>query len=248
MRKRLHLKRKIKLIKFKKKKSKKNIIICTILLIIITIIFCFKVINSKLVPVYMDYATVEAKKIGSVIINDAVNDDVFKNLNYEDMLMIDKNEKNEVIMIDFNPIVVNKLLNQITNNIQNNYKKIDSGKLTDELSKTIKSKKKGVIYEMPSGIVFDSVLLKNLGPKIPVKIDLEGDILTNINTKVSNYGINNALIEISVLVEMNQKVILPVSTKEIKVKSSIPLFIKLVQGTVPNYLGTIDRNSSYYNN
>ena len=246
MKKRIHLKRKIR---FKRKNIKKNLFILTLFLVLILVFFIFKIINKKLVPVYVDYATMEAKKIGSIIINRAVTEEIEKNLNYDDLLIVDKNNNNEVIMIDFNPVVVNKILKDITNNIQNDFKKIQSGKINETMWEDgikVDTKKKGVIYEMPSGIVFNNVLLKNLGPKIPVKLSLEGDILTNINSHVSNYGINNALIEISVLVEVSEKVILPITTKEIKVKSSVPLFIKMIQGNVPDYLGGIDRNSNYY--
>lgn len=244
MKKRIHLKR-----KFKPKKIKKNLFIISLILIIVCIILLFRIINNKMIPIYVDYATMEAKKIGSVIINRSVNSEVEKKLKYDDLLIVDKNSKNEVMMIDFNPVVVNRILNDITNNIQNDFKEIKRGNIDEskwEDKININSKKKGVIYEMPSGIVFNNVLFRNLGPKIPVKLELEGDILTNINTHVSNYGINNALIEISVVVEVNEKVILPITTKDIKVKSSIPLFIKMIQGTVPEYLGGIEKNSSYY--
>jgi len=39
-------------------------------------------------------------------------------------------------------------------------------------------------------------LLSNLGPKIPVKFDLVGEVIINIETKITNYGINNAMMEI----------------------------------------------------
>ena len=240
--KRAHLRKKIIFYK------KKNKIILIFILLIVAIVLGFKYVDKKLIPVYQEYASLEAKKIGSIIINRAVNEDINQDLNYDDLLIVNKNDKNEVIMVDFNPVTVNKLLKNINLNIQKDFDLIKSGKVNELkwLGKETKSLKKGIVCQMPSGIIFNNVLFKNLGPKIPVRIDLEGDILTNINTKVSNYGINNALIEISVLVEINEKVILPVITKNITVKSSIPLFVKLIQGSVPNYLGTIDRNSSYY--
>ena len=54
-------------------------------------------------------------------------------------------------------------------------------------------------------------------------------------TKVTNYGINSALIEISLETRIKEKVILPITSKEIQVTQSTPIAIKLVQGTVPNY-------------
>ena len=58
-----------------------------------------------------------------------------------------------------------------------------------------------------------------MGPKVPVKLSIIGDIVSTINTKVTNYGINNAIIEVSVLVEVEELVILPITTKKIKVET-----------------------------
>ena len=56
-----------------------------------------------------------------------------------------------------------------------------------------------------------------------------------INTKVTNYGINNALLEVSVNIKLTLKVILPISTKEVNVETNVPIAIKMIQGNVPNY-------------
>ncbi len=88
---------------------------------------------------------------------------------------------------------------------------------------------------MPSGIVTNNALLSNLGPKIPVKFELVGDVISNIDTKITNYGINNAMIEISVNVQLNEQIILPFISKRISYTTNIPIAIKLIQGTIPNY-------------
>ena len=86
-----------------------------------------------------------------------------------------------------------------------------------------------------SGVVFDNIILANIGPKIPVKLNMIGDILTNINTKVTDYGINNAVVEIIVDVEVYEQVILPFTTKRITINTDIPIAVKLIQGEIPSY-------------
>ena len=144
------------------------------------------------------------------------------------------------------------MLTKIINEIQNNLQNIERGNLDqiniDELGLENYNKanlEKGVIYRIPTGIIFDNTLLSNLGPTIPVKINLIGDISGNVSTKVTNYGINNALLETNINIEINQLVVLPIATKEMKITSSVPIAMKLVQGTVPNYyFNGIDRNSN----
>ena len=69
--------------------------------------------------------------------------------------------------------------------------------------------KKGIIYEIPMGLVSSNVFLSNLGPKVPLKLFLVGDVTSNITSKVTEYGINNALLEIGVNVEVTTKINLP---------------------------------------
>ena len=95
--------------------------------------------------------------------------------------------------------------------------------------------KEGIIFEIPSGVVFNNIILANIGPKVPVKLNLTGDILTNISTKVTDYGINNAVVEVIVNVEVYEQVILPFTTTRITINTDIPIAIKLIQGEIPSY-------------
>ena len=78
-------------------------------------------------------------------------------------------------------------------------------------------------------------ILYYLGPKIPVRLNIVGDITSNIKTKVTNYGINNALVEVFINMQIDEQVILPFSSKKISITNDIPVAIKMIQGTVPNY-------------
>ena len=226
-----------KLLIFNKYKKRKNInkIIILIICLFLSIIFTFKFINKKVSPILFNYAESYVKKISNLIINKAISKQVAEDLNIDDL----------------NPILVNKTLTLITNNIQLNLKYLEEGKidlieLPDNVDIDFNEDKisKGIIYEIPTGVIFNNSLLSNLGPKVPVKLSIIGDIVSTINTKVTNYGINNAIIEVSVLVEVEELVILPITTKKIKVETSIPVAIKLIQGTVPNYyFNGIDKNS-----
>ena len=137
---------------------------------------------------------------------------------------------------------VNRLLSNTTNSIQVNLRYIESGEpekliLMDEaLSEyNVDDLKKGIIGNIPTGVIFNNALLANLGPKLPIRIKIMGDIISNVYTKVTNYGINNAVVEVSIKVDVTAQAILPFSSKVIQVTSDIPLTIKLMQGTVPSY-------------
>ena len=99
----------------------------------------------------------------------------------------------------------------------------------------IKNLKNGVISEIPMGIISNNVLLSNIGPKIPVKLNLIGNVVSSVETTVKNYGINSALIEIYAKVEVTEEVIIPFQTERIKIVNNIPVAIKIINGKVPDY-------------
>lgn len=222
--------------------KKINLLIFSFILVFIIIILLFRIINERINPILFDYATLESRKFASIIINKAIEKNVATDLVIEDLYIVSKKENNEITSVDFNPAIVNKVLTKVTSSVQMNLKNLEEGNLDLlEASDDVliyydkENLKKGIIFRIPSGIVFNNSLLTNIGPKIPVRFTLVGDVLSGINTKVTNYGINNALLEVSVNIKLTLKVILPISTKEVNVETNVPIAIKMIQGNVPNY-------------
>ncbi len=233
---------------FKKKIKKKNIILITIIFIILLVFIILKYISNYVYPILMEYAKEEAARLTSIILNDATKKNI-ENFNIDNLFIITK-EKDNIKTIDFNSKEVNSLLTSITYYVQDYFKKIEEGDLSNlELSYfnyyNKNNLKKGIIYEIPMGVLTKNSLLSNIGPKIPVRINLYGEVLSKITTKITNYGINNALIEVSVNIDIKTRVILPFTSEIDNISISIPIAIKLIEGTVPNYYGTSD-SSKYY--
>ena len=105
------------------------------------------------------------------------------------MYNVIQNKDGEIQTIDFNPVIVNKFLSSTTSIVSNNLKKIEKGKINDisfinSEEYNIKNLKNGVISEIPMGIISNNVLLSNIGPKIPVKLNLIGNVVSSVETTV----------------------------------------------------------------
>lgn len=237
-----------------KLKSKKKIKASTKITIVIIFIFIFiylflEYCGKKVFPVIMKQAQIDCKKMAINIIKNSLTDDVLNILDEDELFYIVQNKNGEVQTIDFNPITVNKFLSETTSIVSENLKKLESGQVSDisfinSEDYDIKKLKNGVISEIPMGIITNNVLLSNLGPKVPVKLNLVGNVVSSIETNISNYGINNAIVEIYARVEVTEEVIIPFQTKRIKVVNNIPIAIKIVQGKVPDYYSDGKLNSS----
>ena len=222
--------------------KRRNIVLSIIIMIIITIIFMFNFINKRVTPLFLDLASSETEKLATLIINDAVGKQVSDGLDSNLLYNINKDSKGNISSIDFNSITVNKLLTTITSSIELNLKYLEEGRVdllnvpdSVLVSYDKKDLKKGIIYKIPSGVIFNNTILSNIGPKVPVKLNLVGSITSNIKAKTTNYGINNALIEVYVDIKVTLEVILPYTKRKTSVESSIPIALKMIQGSVPSY-------------
>ena len=233
--KRIKLKARTKL-----KLSHKLIVI--ILMFFLALIISFRILDKKISPILLNYAELEIKRLSTLVITKAVSKHITEDLDIESLFIITKDDNGNLKTIDFNSALVNKFLTTTTSSVQISLRQIEKGnidtlQLSDDVEVEFEKDKleEGIIFEVPIGAVSKNSLLSNLGPKIPVRLNVMGDITSNIKTKVTNYGINNALVEVFIEMKIDEQVILPFASKKMSVKSEIPVALKIIQGTVPNY-------------
>ena len=206
-----------------------------LLLIIIISFILINLLNKSVSPYYMNYAEYEMKRVVTTVINKTVNE-----INFDDNLFLVSNDNSGTI-VDYDPMIMNRIISNISNNVYDNLKLIENG--DKELLKRYNIDSS--IFYVPSGIIFNSLMLNNLGPKIPIKLELIESVNPNIETKVTEYGINNSLIEVSIKVTTTVRTILPLSTKDMEISVIVPLTVKIIQGNIPEYyFGSFRKNNS----
>ncbi len=227
--------------KRKKRKNKHQIVIIILILIIIATAIFINYYSKKAIPLLLSYAEAETKKLTILVINKAVTKQI-NNIDMDEVFEIKYNSEGEIQLIDFNSKNTAKILSTMTSLVELNLRAIEEGKIDmlelpeNSLSDyNLELLEKGIILEIPLGIVTNSALLYNLGPKVPVKLSLVGDVSTGFSTEVIEYGINNALLKLMIDIKVDTKIILPIISNTIKVDCSIPISIKMIQGKIPNY-------------
>lgn len=205
-------------------------IIFIIILLILPINLILNYINKKISPKLTNYAELEIRKISNLIITKSITKEALEKLNINDIFIINRNNNNEILTVDLDTVKINNLIREATINIEENLKQLELGNINE-----YNEHKNGVVLEIPLGQIYNNFLLNSRGPKIPVKLKIIGDMEMETKTKVTNYGINSALIEVSLEIKIKEEVILPITSKEIEVTQTTPIAIKLIQGTVPNY-------------
>ena len=201
--------------RFKKTKNKyyylKVAVIGTIIATFFWFSFCSKKLSSKIISIAAIEADQRFYKMTSKIVKEQV-----KNENLNDFLAFTKNKDNELILTSYNLNKVYEFLEKISKYcmVNNDY-----------------------IFFIPSGMISNHFLLNNLGTKIPIRAKLVNNLYANIKTKITNYGLNNALAEMYVVIEMKQAVISPFSRSFQTKQYEILISTFFITGKVPFLYG-----------
>lgn len=206
-----------------------KLLITFILLIIFTfIILVF--LSNKVMPFYMNYSEAEMKRVVTTVINKSVTEEVTNQLEVDSLFVL-KKENDNIIIVDFDPVIVNRVMSKISDVVYNNLKLISKkDKLTLEKYNLDES-----YFYIPSGIIFNTTMLNNIGPRIPINLEIISSVNPNLKTEVTEYGINNSLIEVYINVIVDVKMILPMHANTMQIVVVVPLAVKLIQGEVPKY-------------
>lgn len=235
--------------RFKGIKTKQNTIKCLLFVVFFCVIFNTLVIYFSYVNNLSEKGVILIQsKLDKIIYNffsDLITDDVINKESTNDLLIINKNSNDEIISVDYNLEKTYKLLTDTSMIIKNALNDLENGKIDVLIyDKYLESNKNGLVLNVPLFLSSNNIFLNNLGPKVPVIINFNETLLTNIKTKVTNYGLNNALLEIYITVEMSKLIITPINKDSEKFYYDILIGAVVVNGSVPKFYGGIYENNS----
>lgn len=215
-------------------KRKIKILFIILILIILLSFTLLKLITKNISPIMMEYSKSKVKRLASLVINKGITDDVLNKINTQELFIVDKSNNEEIITITLDPLMVNRIESSATDKVESILSLIEKNDQELLAKYNINSE----YFVIPSGIVFNNGLMANVGPLIPIKMKLIGNVKSEVITSLKEYGINNSLITVSVNITVELKVILPLTIDSVSITNSVPVAIKLIQGKVPNYYGS----------
>ncbi len=229
--------------KFKKRKKYK---ISKVVILDMALIFFFTYIlfigYSKFVSKRLiDIAHVKLNEFMDYFLSNKINYDLFKGDNLKDIIIINKNSDGEILYVNYDMDKSYKVLDLVTKELENNINDLENGNVGN--TQNISGGKNGILLKLPM-FIGNNAIISNLGPKIYVPINFVGSILTNLKTKITDYGINNALVEIYVTVKLSTNIISPTSSKEMVIDYDALIASVVVNGRVPSVYGGIIQSKS----
>jgi sporulation protein YunB len=194
---------------------------CKVLIFLFLILFIIGFIRgyfSKRVEVYIAQ---KARLEASRIIAEAISTSVLPNINLEGLVKTIGDET-EIKSIYINTQQINEIMAETTLTIQKELAQIEKNKKLNNLV-------------LPFSVIIGDFLLYKYGPDIYINIYPVSGIVCDVVTTFDNYGINNTLLEINIIVEITLATVVPLQKQEIPIQTKIPILVQVIQGKVPSY-------------
>lgn len=215
--------------KLRRIRKKHYLIISFLLILFFTLIFfvSYTKVTSKKSITYADM--IYQKKIYNDL-QQLVNDVALTN-DFNNIIELYQNKNGEILYVDYNVNALYKLLNEVLANLKSN----------------LQNNQDSLYVKVPFFIASDNFFISNFGPHIMVKMNFVNSLISNIHTKITNYGINNALLEAYISISIEGLIITPVRKETKKYNYDFLVASKVINGRVPSFYGQdILNNSSLF--
>ncbi|KOS71827.1 sporulation protein [Lysinibacillus contaminans] len=224
----------------RKSKASNRLTIFLVSLILCILLFLY-VLNERLMPTYLEYAQVQTNKIASYVVNEAISSRTSSVLDVNDIIEELPVGSAETVTVRFNTDIINRVQAETQGLVKNYLAQAEQGDLTQlpELENVEYDVGKieegdGIVFFVPLGQAANLPLLGNLGPKIPIRFHIIGNVHSNVTSNIKEFGINSAFVEVWINLEVNVQIIVPFASKSATVKQSFPVAMGLTRGPVPN--------------
>lgn len=227
--------------KFKKRKNKSSRLTFILVSLFVAVILFLYILNERLMPTYLQYAEVQTQKIASSVVSKAINSRTSSVLDVNDVIVDPSPDSEAMVRAKFNTEIINKVRAETMTLVKEHLEKAEDGDLSylpelEDVEYDVSEIQKGdgIVFFVPLAQALDLPLIGNLGPKVPIRFHIIGNVNSDVETSFREFGINNALVEVNLNVKVNVQIIVPFASKSSSVQQTIPIAIGLVEGDVPH--------------
>ena len=198
-------------------------------------------INAQIMPTYLQYAEMQTEKVASYVVNKAINSRTSGILDVNTIIEDNAAENDEMLTTKFNTEIINQVRAETQTLVKEYLEQAEQGDLdylpnleNVEYDVGRMEAGDGIVFFVPMGQALNLPILGNLGPAIPIRFHLIGNVHSNVLSTIREFGINNAYVEVSIKLVVNVQIIIPFASKSTKIEQYIPVAIGLMRGSVPN--------------
>lgn len=206
------------------------IISCTIVIV--------QVFSVNCIPLIKNIANKEVQRFCQLIVNQTT-------FNYNDissdLIKIERDNDNNIKMIDFNMAYATKISGELVLQIEETLLEIEEGQYNASKNTIYDKKIKkvsddgGVIASIPMGMLTNNPFFASMGPKMKIRYETLSHVSSTIKKEVKSYGINHIMVGLTAVVTIKLMVLVPFYKEEHVQNISFPLTLEIIEGEVPSW-------------
>ena len=206
------------------KKPKKLI---SILVIVFIFTYFAYVLTNHFSSIIISVCHAKVESVTMSAINDAVIEVMSQSLNYNDLVINEKDSNGDIALFETNSVLVNRLARDTAQKTQSNLQKST-----------------GLSIDLPLGQLTGIAFFACIGPNIAIKICPYESVNCTFESEFEQAGINQTRHKIFLNVIANMQVILPTSNKTITTCAQVLICESLLVGKVPQIYFSSDKSAS----
>ena len=197
--------------------------------IVIVMIVSFSTILNSTRPILDTLFKDKAKSVATIICNEE-STKIITNYKYEDLITIHRDKDNNITMIQSNITPINYIISDVGEKIQKRINETEKEKIHINLGSFLGSK-----------------LLSGIGPNIPIKISLVGNVETDLRSEFKSQGINQTIHRIYLQVDCKINILTPYQVTEESISNQVLIAENIIVGKIPeafyNLQGLTENNA-----
>lgn len=195
------------------KKSRKIMKFCTI---VVVMILTFHTVFNSIGPILNTLFKDKAKSVATIICNEE-STKIITNYQYEDLITIHRDKDNNITMIQSNITPINYIISDVGEKIQKRINEVEQEKIHINLGSFLGSK-----------------LLSGIGPNIPIKISLVGNVETDLRSEFKAEGINQTIHRIYLQVDCKISILTPYQVTQESISNQVLIAENIIVGKIPD--------------
>lgn len=229
------------------------ILMISFIMVVVITYFSLKFVDEKITPTILEIAEAKTTEFATRGINSAVK--FAEEYTYNDIAIKEKTEAGYISIVGWDQSVVNKINRAATDRVEEFFHSMNRGtppQYSDPLGEpevygdTVDElvDRDPTVIEIPLGQATGNSILANLGPRIPINLELVGAVRTELEQEVEELAINGVFVSLYVKVEADVQIVIPFTTDVQTVSTKILIDKTLVMGDVPDFYGGTGGNPS----
>ncbi|WP_379134613.1 sporulation protein YunB [Paenibacillus sp. sgz500958] len=202
----------------KKRGGRRRFWLIVSLILILAVLQSIRYVESHLKPPILHLAQIRVKQIATESINKAITAQVASSSTAEQLIDWKTDNKGKISGFMLNYAEHMRITSEATAVIQSTLQQLHNQ-----------------TERIPLGQALGSPLIASFGPDVPIKIEPQGAVKVELNTRQKDAGINMILVEVYIHIVTEVAVVIPFDVEPQIVDTEIPVSYLMVVGDVPMY-------------